>query len=82
MGGDRAGLLWQSVDRLGLEEPNLVDRLHAGVPAYGGGPFSYRDEAIVVGWVVRRPDGGFSLTEITSLTVVRQGKRYEVRFER
>ncbi|MEU6667871.1 hypothetical protein [Streptomyces sp. NPDC046727] len=78
-GGDRARL---AVDgRLALEEPNLVDRLYAGVPACGGGPFSYRDEAIVVGRLVRRPNGGLSLTEIVGLTVVRQGRRYEIRFD-
>ncbi|MFE5923828.1 hypothetical protein [Streptomyces sp. NPDC056468] len=74
--------VWQSADRLELEEPGLVDRLYAGVPAWGGGPFSYRDEAFVVGRLVRRPNGGLSLTEIVGLTVVRQGRRYEIRFDR
>ncbi|CAM5688088.1 hypothetical protein [Streptomyces afghaniensis 772] [Streptomyces afghaniensis] len=71
-----------SADRLFVDAPDLVDRLFAAVPVYVGGPFSYRDEAILAGRVVRRSDGAPTLTEIGDVTVVRLGNRYEVSLDR
>jgi hypothetical protein len=80
--GEPAAQQWQAADRLPLDEPDLVPRLYATVPVRVGGPFQYRDEAILVGRVVRRSDGGPLLTELQALTVVRQGARYVIDFDR
>ena len=67
----------QTLPRLVLPDGAVVDRLLAVVPPYLGGPYMYRDHAVVVGRLVGGAAGP-ALVAVGSLVVTRSGRSYAV----
>lgn len=68
---------WETADRLLIDQPGLADQLLARIPAYGGGPFMYRDPAVVRA-TVRRSGDSLVLTDLRELTITQSGVEYHV----
>ena len=60
--------------------PGLENALLSSVPAYGGGPISYRDNAEISGVIIPSPSNEFALaiTEIEDFAIYKYNERMRV----
>jgi hypothetical protein len=61
-----------------IDQPTLVDNLLRVVPAWVGGPYYYRDDAVIRGTLELSSSGAPTLRSLTELTVLRPEANYRV----